>query len=325
MSDIGLVQRFGALFAGNPEAWGTESGGCDRTKIAYDDAYQWHLDGTRPCGVYPMVLVGDVWMVKFGVVDFDVRAEGKTRYDYETPADAHAAAVNLVHALDALGLTGWIERTKSDGRHVWVFADSWVPAATMRKALLVGCRVAEVPPTEVNPKSWSLGDGQLGNYIRAPYPGPLVEGFRVDARRMMIRALGDDHLHYFYSLNTFLDDAERSLASLATLDATAEMYLPPVVSTSNVPTFERAVDMSDGLLAKLGPLAKIMWAEGPLPDADRSSFLFKLTVKTLEDGLTADETLALVSAADDKWCRKFTHRTDAQRRYMEMIERASTT
>lgn len=330
MSD--LVTRFAALFEGNKTAYGLAHGECVKDGDApFEWAYLWrdHLGGGTPIGVYPMTYrtigqgqVGDDnaagWTVKWGCVDFDVKVEGKSRYDYETPEAAHEAAVNFVTALKVLGIVGWIERTKSDGRHVWVFAQSWVPAVVMRKALLVACSLAHVPPTEVNPKSWSLQEGQLGNYVNLPYPGWARVATTIHRFRYIIDPLTDDAWGV-KRLAEWLWEAELALVPSAVLTEISHLHVPAAAESRGELELHD-VEMDSAIYARLRPLARLMWDEGPL-GADRSAFLFKMAAKATESGLDASESLALVKAADEKWCQKFTHRADAERRYLEIIER----
>lgn len=166
---------------------GTESGGCMRLD-AVENApilywYNDHLHGVRPLGIYPLVyepseessLAPGCWVSKFGAVDIDVKSDKHSRWDYATPEEGLIAARNLVTACAALGWTAWIERTRNGGFHIWSFAEAWVPAATMRRAQLVACALAEVPTSEVNPKSEGTDDPLfLSNYVNLPMPGALA-------------------------------------------------------------------------------------------------------------------------------------------------------
>ena len=158
------------LFAGNPNWHGADWG------QAIPEPPDWvaHVhDSGSAIGVSPMKCITHpdtmppAWMVKWGCIDLDVKREGKRRWDYETEQDAHTAAVQSPDwCLNSFDIVSWIEVTKSHGRHVWVFAQEPVPAAVMRRALLVACMVAEVPPTEVNPKSEGFDDpSTLGKFM----------------------------------------------------------------------------------------------------------------------------------------------------------------
>lgn len=319
---MSLELRFAALFAGREGASGTESGGC----VTWGPDYIAHLHGTdAPIGVYPMVptetpdrtfrspAVTVSWRVKWGCIDLDVK--GPTHATgYDSAELAHEAALNLCTALRALGITGWVERTKSGGYHVWVFAAEWVPAATMRRALLVACAVVEVPPTEVNPKSEGFDDAAtLGNYVRLPYPGVLGGVRDVTQHRLVINQQGVP-----YSLDLFLTMAEQALASPAVLAAAAALH---VVPHERKIEFEGEVELDAALQKRLGGLAFTILRDGPLDGGDRSGALFKLAHCCREDDLNAEEALAVVTAADLAW-GKYHLRHDAERYLRQTVERA---
>jgi hypothetical protein len=53
-----------------------------------------------------------------------------------------------------------IERSRSKGWHIWVFASHPVTAKAMRRALKVAYAAIELPAKEANPKSETLNVGQ---------------------------------------------------------------------------------------------------------------------------------------------------------------------
>lgn len=189
-----LVVEFANLFQGRTDAVGTEAGGCIRLpgEWAVQRAIDLHLGhgGKDAIGIYPMRLFpmakatgsGEFvraedatneaeWRVHWGCIDFD---EG------EEISLVHAR--NVRTALQQLGLTSWIERSRSKGFHVWLFADEWVPARTMRRALLAACQLVDAPTKEINPKQEELNDDQLGNYVRLSHPGGLNEITELESR-----------------------------------------------------------------------------------------------------------------------------------------------
>lgn len=320
------VSRFAALFAGRQDAFGEEDGGCHRVADGgYDNTstyYNDHLRGIDPIGVYPMVpraalAMGDDWShwyVRWGCVDFDIRSGKKPSGDYLTEHGCHAAAVALVVALQHVSVTGWIEVTRTRGRHVWVFADSWVPAATMRRALLVACGVAGVPTREVNPKQEKLDVDSLGNYVRLPYPGALA---REPIDNRWIYGAAGDGCDLVLKLARFLDLAETSLTHLSTLTQLANLYAPPekkVYSPPRRPWTEYTGDLNG--------LGKKMVQEGPLPDMDRSGYLYKLACVCRDSGLTEGEAVAVVRTADEVHTRKFSERRDSDKRYDDLTRSA---
>ena len=176
MTDI--TQGFAQLFRGRLDAYGVATDQPYADKVDppwsthamawahYLDRIDAHLAGDAPMGVYP--LQGDL-TVWWGCTDLD------------------GGESDLVHALDiqtmfaAMGITAWVERSRSKGQHVWVFAEEPIPAEVMRNAFLAVHQRLEVPAKEVNPKQVNLDGLQrgLGNFVRLPYPGhlgPLDEG-----------------------------------------------------------------------------------------------------------------------------------------------------
>lgn len=305
----GVLNRFEALFAGNNSAHGTETGGCVRTRPYFAA----HLTNGEPIGIYPMV--ND--RVKWGCIDIDITTDSKPGGDVATEEEAHAQACNIQTALRLEGIASWIEVTRSRGRHVWVFADEWVPAATMRRALIVACRLAGASEREVNPKQETLAEGQLGNYVRLPYvgrdvPQSIEPGIRY--KRVMVNADGDK-----YSVRDFLDRAERSLVSVQDLTNLAALYREPPKPAHIVSATAPEVDRE--LTKRLGGLAWTIFCNGPIEGRDRSSTLMRLAHLCREDKLTPDEALAIVFDADSRW-GKFYDRADGEQRMTSMVERA---
>lgn len=311
---MSLTEDFAELFAGRTDAYGLENGG--RSGEWVDGAFvpwgfaenQWemHLSGEMPIGVYPMVPsmgLADIgvgpWRCKWGCVDFDVRSDTKPTGDYATEAEAHVAAQNLVLALDAFGITGWIEVTKNRGRHVWVFALQWVPASTMRRALLVACEVAGASVREVNPKQETLEAGQLGNYVRLPYPGGRDPAITLDAGSRVVLMGDGTHM----CAEVFVGRALEARVHSEVLSAAAALYKPPPTPPKRVlaPLGEGLGVMCDrALTTRLSGLAYTIFMDGPL-DGDRSKALFKLACLCSDSGLTLDEAYAVVGDADARW------------------------
>jgi hypothetical protein len=315
------VERFADLFEGRHDAYGTEEGGCIRDVYeTWHEVAECHLEGRgrTPIGVYPMVLRPDVpfpdphqcgaqWAVKWGCVDFDVKSDKHKTYDYETPADAHRAALNLVKVLNRLAIYGSVERTRSNGRHVWVFADEWVPAAHMRRALLVACDVAGVSNREVNPKNEALAaPDTLGNYVRLPYPG-VLDRRTPPARltRTFISANPDFTIRF--------EDFNPQRTSVLALEKAAALYVPPA------PPRPIIIERDYRGPARLSALTKAVLEGGPL--GDRSTWLVKLAHLCREDRLPEGEALAVVYDGDER-CGKFVGRRDRAQRIADIVRKA---
>jgi hypothetical protein len=330
---MGLTEDFADLFEGRKDAYGADFGGSVRpTTFPFDWNTLWsnHLDGAEPIGVYPMVpaagpMWGDsvTWVVKWGCVDFDIKSEGHKLSDYPTEGEAHDAALNLVDMLAEFGITAWIERTRSGGRHVWVFAETWVPASTMRRALHVACDLVGASTREVNPKS--EGEGQppefLGNYVRLPYPGGVARESRY------IYARNYEVGNFPLPRDAFVESALKKRCALGELEMLAKHYVEPptlksrIAGKALVPYPHVEVELDAELTGRLGGLAWTILNEGPLPDGDRSTTLARLAHLCREDGLTPDEALAVVTAADLAW-GKFHSRRDGERQLEQMVETA---
>lgn len=325
-----LVEQFADLFEGRTDAYGRDDGGCIRVMGSSDPEftttvrYLRHLSGEEPFGVYPMVKGGAPisqafdpnyegdWRVKWGCVDLDIKTPTKPAGDYENEHQAHDAARNLQSVLRRVGATSWIERTKSGGRHVWVFADSWVPARTMRNALNVACEVAGTSTREINPKSASLSEGQVGNYVRLPYPG-MIEPLLLRTHQAVVNAMGSS-IH----LEDFVTQALAERTSLATLESIAAKYREPAKPTVQfMPTVSAYVDLRQ----KLGPLSRHYLASGNT--ADRSKLIEAFVRSAKDDGLTPAETLVVT----DELARavgKFEGRKDRDEQLRRIVERAWT-
>lgn len=324
-----MIEEFASLFEGRRDAYGTEEGGCVRPErfvgndewkpVPWDRIVQEHLSSANPIGVYPLVpyqqcqtdmgLAID-WRVKWGCVDFDIKTPTHKTFDYETEPEAHTAARNLQTTLRVLGLTSWIERTRSHGRHVWVFAFDWVPAATMRRALLFACGVAGVPTREVNPKSEGSPDPAfLGNYCRLPYPGGALAQQPVDR---FIYDLEDGPI----SCGAFVDLGLAFRATHIELGQIAAMYKPPPKPTPFHPDYAWGlpVDVPRRLRNYINQVTS------RVPE-DRSGSMFRVAAICKKDGMTYAQAYAALAAVDDAW-GKYKDRHDREQRLHEIIERA---
>lgn len=301
---MNLVDQYIRLFVGQNYAHGTEHGGCARTPPDFAG----HLNGTsEPIGTYPMVVWHDGnWRVGYGVVDLDVRRPNKRAYDYDTEHDAHTAALNLQRTLQHMDIRAWIEVTRSHGRHVWVFAEHAVVAAAMRRTLLVACDVAGVSSREVNPKQETLANGQLGNYVRLPYPGQDQRSrYIIDHDR---RLTCDEFVPRAYAARTPEETFERWAAR----------WTPPAPPAPRR-TFEPYRGTLDSSLARLDKPGRKVFTDGPA-DGDRSDALAYIAHRAYLSGLTSSETFALLDDAAARW-GKFDGRRDRTERLQRIVEK----
>lgn len=304
---------FAELFEGRDDAWGALHGECVKEFVT-DDHFHDHLyDEGQSLGVYPLVqdeLIAVGFEAKHGI-------DGGAYYvhwgcsDVDNPDDldlAFTLACNLQAALEALGLVSWIEMTKSKGYHVWVFADDWVPAVVMRRALLVAHQIAGVAPTEVNPKSLDGGKTGIGNYVNLPYP----YGWQNTYRRVVIEN-GE-----VIPPNEFVERALANRNSFDSLYAAAKLYVEPkrqVVQISE-PSAE-AVELSrclDGLTYKV-------WIEGPMEGRDRSGAMARFCHLCRDRGIAAGTCLVLLRDMDAR-LGKFIDRDDREEQLLRLVENA---
>lgn len=295
---MGVVDRFANLFAGRTDAYGSNDGGCVRLPVTRA-TWERHLAGVEPIGIYPLVNGWDAdgrfgvqAEVKWGCSDIDV--------------DDLTAATNLHRALKVLGLTSWVERSRSKGYHVWVFADEWVPAQDMRNALLLAHQLIELPPKEVNPKQ--TGGVELGNYVRLPYPG----GYTL--RQVML-----DERSYVMLMGPFVDAAEASLNSPAAIAKAAAMYVPPRAHQA-VSATELNVDLAE-LTDKLSGKGWTIYKDGPLPGGDRSGTMLRFVAEAKDSGLTPDEAYTLLVDIDGRWGKHYLDRPRGEELLHGIVDR----
>jgi hypothetical protein len=110
MIDDKLLDNYIKLFRGRGDVYGTDSGGCAKLPLNRG-TFERHLNGSERIGVYPIVPINGQASVVWGCSDFDLGLE-QSLYQ----------ARQLHDALQAGGVTSWIERSRSKGYHVWVFA-----------------------------------------------------------------------------------------------------------------------------------------------------------------------------------------------------------
>lgn len=213
-------ERFAELFAGRTDAHGV---GGDRPHVAHT-APDWlgHLEGSQPIGIFPLLPDRRVW---WGCIDID--------------EDDIGLAANAWNVLKAQGLTSWVERSRSKGYHIWVFASESTPAAIMRQALLVPSQVLddERLSAEVNPKN---PDAQgLGNWVRLPYPAGHME-------RQVILAMHDSRLPMTWL--GFVAVAYSSRNTPEQILRAAQLYRTPVATAPAAPAFSGTITNADRYL-----------------------------------------------------------------------------
>jgi hypothetical protein len=273
------------LFRGRGDVYGHNEGRCVKEQLT-NDVFQKHFSGEAPIGIYPLVPHFEQFYVAWGCVDFDT-------------ADADQNAVKLHDALLEAGIVSWIEKSRSKGFHVWVFAEQAVLAEDMRNMLVVASHVAETPTTEVNPKQTTLKAGQYGNYVRLPYPN--LDDRQTDKQRIFhkkdVESGSFDNPMVF---SDFIESAMSLRTSQETIKRIASMYQPPKQATVVVNDYVYDATLSEAMQI-LSPLGKVIWRDGPLAGKDRSSTLAKLGHETVRSGLNPSQTKIVLMTADKRW------------------------
>jgi len=272
-----LDSRFASLFRGRTDAYGSEEGGCVKQSVTVE-LFANHLNGGAPIGIYPLYQSRNEWMCVWGCSDIDV--------------DDINAAVSIKDALAAAGVYAFVERSRSKGYHVWVFAESPVTASAMRRMLLCAHQVAEYPAREVNPKQESLTTGQFGNYVRLPYWNAN------DDTAIHRRVLRDDLT--VMPLAEFVGRAYATKTPSATIERLAGYWKPPT-PTPRIPIDLTISESLADALRGLSPLGKVIWRDGPLPERDRSSTLTKLAYECSKSGMSPSECKVVLMDADRRW------------------------
>jgi hypothetical protein len=281
------IEIFMSIFDGRRDAYGAWEGFSVPKPVNYT-TYAEHLYGKELIGIYPL---RDDAMVKWGCSDIDT--------------DDLDAARNLQTALMVKGVHSYVEKTRR-GYHVWVFADSWIPAPIMRRALLAAHEAIDYPAKEVNPKQEQATG--LGNYVRLPYPNGMNE---MPENRYMLTP-SDSPMEF----DDFIGEVEEHLVSVHQLKPLADMHNPrrravidPIIVSANV---REALAYVDGYVVNI-------WKHGPLEGRDRSNTLCKMVHRMHEQGTPIQYAFAILKDADRRW-GKFNQRPDCDEQLTKIIQ-----
>lgn len=272
-----MLNDFITLFKGRADCYGSEQGGCIKEPLTRE-TFRKHLTDGPYIGVYPAVprTPGPAVCV-WGCSDIDIE-------------DLDAARL-IQRTLDMVGVVSWVERSRSKGYHVWVFALDMVPAEDMRRMLLVAHQVANYPAREVNPKQSNVSASKVGNYVRLPYPNALVN----DPIRRVVLNEWDQPI----KLEDWLPLALASRTDPAKITELAGLYVPPV--QQHIVMDLGTTESLDDALRVANPMIRTIWRDGPLPNKDRSSTLMFLAYACQEAGMTPSMCHAVISDADRRW------------------------
>ena len=338
--DSAAAGAFKNVFQGFPYAYGTDVGGCRWISVS-TELIENHLSGSEMIGIYPMVydphkqeggpagfiqsssdlkarpiypdMKRELWMCTWGAIDID-----------EGDVDSEIIAKNAVTLFAALGITAWLERSRSKGYHVWIFAEEWIPVALMRKALQAVMQLAGGDYDAVYPKSDSL-DGPPGNYIRLPYGGERPYG-----RQVMVNPETGET----YDIWDFIIEAEAERTPLEELERAAELYqdhepdIPPPRDYSKEPLMR-----IDG--SRLRGLALMMYRNGPVDyymqlgaGRGRHGFLNRFARAMFEAGFDRGDVVSWTNDLDSRlgqWYEdgpKFMGRRDGDRQMERLVDDA---
>lgn len=295
-----LLQDFIMLFRGRADCYGHWDGGCVREPLTAA-VFEKHLNDGPHIGVYPTFNADGIAWCAWGCTDIDY--------------DDFAEAARLADAFAAVDVAAWVEKTRK-GYHIWVFAERAVPAENMRSMFLAAHQVADSKPKEVNPKQTVLGHGQIGNYVRLPYPagahtlrGLPHERYIVD-RRAMNTPMG---------LEAFVGEATARKTSAERIAELATYYTPPAKAA--VVVAEPTGDMTEATRL-LTPLGRMMWRHGPIEGRDRSTTLAHLAFECSKAHLPPGDALMILEDADLRWGKYMMRGPKGQTELVKLLERA---
>jgi hypothetical protein len=289
---------FFTLFRGRGDCYGSWEGGCIKQPLTRE-RYKYHLTNGPHIGVYPCVTINGIAQCVWSCSDID----------YPDPADAQS----LCAALQAFGLTPWLEQTRK-GWHVWVFATGLTPASDMRDMFLLAHQIIEVPPKEVNPKQTTLTVGQVGNYVRLPYPA----GFDATDRRAVADTGGP--LDVFLTPEDFVTQAIATRATPAEIAEVASYYTPPPA-----PVLDNMREASGDVMvaaSMLTPLGKTIYRNGPAEWRDRSTAVTHLAHECFKAGLSPQDALLVLQEADSRWGKFMQRGAAGEAEILKLVQRA---
>ena len=182
MSDIYVTQRrFRRLFRGLDTAFGTgDKPGRWIKRHPRPEDFLDHLQAkTNGIGIAPLMPDNKVW---FAALDHDVVGDFETGFEMQKLIPGRS----------------FVERTRNDKVHVWVFFREPIEAWVARGVLSEVAKGVGFPHTEIFPKNHDFARVKLGNYINLPYHG--------DKRPIILPGEAGT-----LPLDEFLDDAEGEL------------------------------------------------------------------------------------------------------------------
>ena len=295
--DDTVLDNFVTLFRGRGDCYGSEEGGCVRQPLSRL-VFANHLVGTTPIGVYPSVPAPSEPFCVWGCSDIDIESLDDARLIQRTLAE--------------VDITSWVERSRSKGYHVWVFATEPVTSKVMRNALLVAHKVANYPAREVNPKQVDVSATKVGNYVRLPYAG----GISVTPTRRVILNDNDEPM----DLESFVHLATSMRTTKGKLEEIAGMWVEPV--KKHIVVDFGSNETLDDALRSTSPLARIIWRDGPLNNQDRSTALMRLAHLCNSSSISPSLCHMIIVDADKRWGKYHLRGEAGQAEILKIVERA---
>lgn len=324
MTPVDAIETMLDLFQGRPDAWGGDEGRAIYGTVD-EKLMEGHLYGVQGIGIYPVRFTEGMkdnftemssgehmenMVVKWGCCDIDTG-------DWEE-------AYKLAMTLRKMGLTPWVERSRSKGWHVWIFSDTWVPAYIMRRCLKIAYAAIDLQAKEANPKSELLRPNQLGNYVRLPYKGALPDD--VCERQTMMydwSVLNDGYCLSFGSFLFMAEDGDVVSSETTIRKWAAKWYEAPA---PNVTVKDVAVGPElEALIQSLPYPLRTLWTNGPKArtngETDTSQGLVALAHNLAQAGWAPDDVYSVVVSGDLRW-GKFHTRNDPDNYYRDIVNRA---
>jgi len=221
----------------------------------------------------------------------------------------------MQRTLGAVGIISWVERSRSKGYHVWVFATEPVPAEHMRRMLLAAHQVANYPAREVNPKQSDVSIHKVGNYVRLPYYGGLVA---VPSRRVVL----DDNDNPM-PLEQFVDSATADRVPPSVISHLSSLYVPPVSTKPSIDFGSMMIEEDlEQALRSTSQLARVIWKQGPINGQDRSTALMRLAHVCFRSGVSPSMCRVIVIDADKRWGKYHMRGESGLMEINKIVERA---
>ena len=261
-----------------------------------------HLKDSPAIGVYPLVAKDDGIKVWWGCVDFDEGIE-----------ESYIHAKNLREVLRQLGVTSWVERSRSKGFHVWVFFTDLMFAIDVREGLMAACEIVEAPTKEVNPKQTEVTDRGWGNGVRLPYAANRERGGYNEMT-------DTDYSFSMVPVRVFIEKAIKSRVTPAAWEPVRALYSPPEpipAFTYRKTPYTGELDGLAGAIRRTGPRP-----EPEKPKGDRSGTLFALACAMAQQGYAEDIIYKELKEADIEWGGKYNNRPDGDKRLAETVRNA---